>query len=161
MNTNEITGVMAHELGACKKPRYAHHDGYRNNCRRDIHASRYRYVGRNVWKQQSEQSIGRFGDTSCRPPRTDGGNAGTNDHQPETIILAGPLGAEICAHPLWLASALEKLDRSAQSIGNHAAENNPATVHLFIVNPLNARSVDNLFMTHRKKCPSVSLAYDN
>ena len=71
-------------------------------------------------------------------------------------MLAGPLGAEICAHPLWLASALEKFDRSAQSIDNHAAENNPATAHLFIVNPLHARSVDNLVMTHQKISERIS-----
>lgn len=63
---------------------------------------------------------------------------------------ADRIGAEICGHPLWLASALEKLDGAAQSIDNHAAENNPATAHLFIVNPLHARSVDNLFTTHPK-----------
>ena len=57
-------------------------------------------------------------------------------------------GAEICGHPLWLAGALAKLERGAQSIDNPEAENNPATAHMFIVNPLHARSVDNLFSTH-------------
>jgi heat shock protein HtpX len=49
---------------------------------------------------------------------------------------------------LWLASALEKLDAAAHRIDNPAAEANPATAHLFIVNPLHGRSVDNLFSTH-------------
>jgi heat shock protein HtpX len=57
-------------------------------------------------------------------------------------------GAEICGHPLWLASALQKLESSAQRIDNHTAEANPATAHLFIVNPLHGRSMDNLFSTH-------------
>lgn len=57
-------------------------------------------------------------------------------------------GAEICGHPLWLASALAKLERGAQTIDNPEAENNPATAHLFIVNPLHARSIDGLFSTH-------------
>ena len=57
-------------------------------------------------------------------------------------------GAEICGHPLWLASALEKLHHGAQRIDNPAAENNPATAHMFIVNPLHTRSVDGLFSTH-------------
>ncbi len=57
-------------------------------------------------------------------------------------------GAEICGHPLWLASALGKLDRGAQQIDNPEAENNPATAHMFIVNPLHARSIDGLFTTH-------------
>ena len=57
-------------------------------------------------------------------------------------------GAEICGRPLWLASALEKLDTSARRIDNPAAEANPATAHLFIVNPLHVHSVDGLFSTH-------------
>jgi heat shock protein HtpX len=57
-------------------------------------------------------------------------------------------GAEICGHPLWLASALGKLERGAQQIDNPEAENNPATAHMFIVNPLHARSIDGLFTTH-------------
>ena len=57
-------------------------------------------------------------------------------------------GAEICGRPLWLADALEKLERGARQIDNHAAENNPATAHMFIVNPLHAHAVDGLFSTH-------------
>lgn len=59
-------------------------------------------------------------------------------------------GAEICGNPMWLARALDKLERGAQSIDNHAAEDNPATAHMFIVNPLHARALDNLFSTHPK-----------
>ncbi|NQW12050.1 MAG: zinc metalloprotease HtpX [Alphaproteobacteria bacterium] len=61
---------------------------------------------------------------------------------------ADKLGAEICGRPLWLASALERLDQGARAIDNHAAERNPATAHLFIVNPLHAHAVDSLFATH-------------
>ena len=57
-------------------------------------------------------------------------------------------GAEICGHPLWLASALEKLERGAQQIDNERAEENPATAHMFIINPLHAHKVDSLFSTH-------------
>jgi heat shock protein HtpX len=57
-------------------------------------------------------------------------------------------GAEICGQPLWLASALAKLQRGAAAIDNNAAEHNPATAHMFIVNPLHAHSVDSLFSTH-------------
>ena len=63
---------------------------------------------------------------------------------------ADRMGAEISGHPLWLASALDKLERGAQSIDNQAAEKNPATAHMFIVNPLHAHSIDNLFSTHPK-----------
>jgi len=61
---------------------------------------------------------------------------------------ADRVGAEICGRPLWLASALGKLGQAARRIDNPEAEANPATAHLFIVNPLHARSVDNLFSTH-------------
>lgn len=57
-------------------------------------------------------------------------------------------GAEICGDPLALASALHKLERGAQQTDNIDAENNPATAHMFIVNPLHARATDNLFSTH-------------
>ena len=57
-------------------------------------------------------------------------------------------GADICGHPMWLGTALQKLESSARRIDNPAAESNPATAHLFIVNPLNGRSFDNLFSTH-------------
>jgi len=57
-------------------------------------------------------------------------------------------GAEICGHPMWLASALAKIDRRARRVDNPAAEDNPATAHMFIINPLHARAVDSLFSTH-------------
>jgi len=57
-------------------------------------------------------------------------------------------GAAICGRPLWLASALEKLDSAARRIPNQRAEANPATAHLFIVNPLHGGRMDHLFSTH-------------
>ena len=61
---------------------------------------------------------------------------------------ADKIGAAICGQPLWLASALQKIEQGAQRIDNAAAEENPATAHLFIINPLHARSIDSLFSTH-------------
>jgi len=57
-------------------------------------------------------------------------------------------GAEICGNPLWLASALGKIARSASHVPNYDAERNPATAHMFIINPLTGAGVDNLFSTH-------------
>lgn len=57
-------------------------------------------------------------------------------------------GAELCGRPLWLASALAKIDRGAQVIANPSAEANPATAHLFIVNPLHGQGIASLFATH-------------
>lgn len=61
---------------------------------------------------------------------------------------ADKLGAEICGQPLWLADALQRLEQVAGRVDNHAAERNPATAHMFIVNPLHGGSMDNLFSTH-------------
>lgn len=61
---------------------------------------------------------------------------------------ADRVGAEICGNPLWLADALEGLERSAAHIDNMAAERNPATAHMFIINPLHGKRADNLFSTH-------------
>ena len=61
---------------------------------------------------------------------------------------ADRMGAEICGNPLWLASALEKIERGARSTINVAAERNPAMAHMYIMNPLNGRGADNLFSTH-------------
>ena len=61
---------------------------------------------------------------------------------------ADRIGAEICGQPLWLASALAKLEAAAHAIPNATAERNPATAHLYIVNPLSGKGMDNLFSTH-------------
>jgi heat shock protein HtpX len=57
-------------------------------------------------------------------------------------------GAEISGQPLWLARALQKIERLAQGTVNEAAERHPASAHLFIVNPLHMGGVDNLFRSH-------------
>ena len=57
-------------------------------------------------------------------------------------------GAEISGRPLWLASALAKIHGAAEVVPNHDAERNPATAHLFIINPLHGGSFAGLFSTH-------------
>ena len=61
---------------------------------------------------------------------------------------ADDLGARICGQPMWLASALAKIENAAHQIPNMEAERNPATAHMFIINPLSGHGVDNLFTTH-------------
>src|SRR6516165_11921524 len=61
---------------------------------------------------------------------------------------ADNLGARIAGQPMWLASALGKIEGAAHQIPNMDAEHNPATAHMFIINPLSGRGVDNLFSTH-------------
>ncbi len=69
---------------------------------------------------------------------------------------ADRIGAEICGRPLWLATALEKIAGAAKAIDNHPAERNPATAHLFIINPLHAHKVDGLFTTHPSTAERVA-----
>lgn len=57
-------------------------------------------------------------------------------------------GAAICGHPLWLASALRKLEQMNQRIMMPAAEAHPTTTNLLIINPLKAGNLATLFSTH-------------
>jgi heat shock protein HtpX len=61
---------------------------------------------------------------------------------------ADEAGAEISGRPLWLASALEHIDRAAQKIDNVEAEEHPATAHMFIINPLHGGALSGLFSSH-------------
>jgi heat shock protein HtpX len=61
---------------------------------------------------------------------------------------ADRVGAAICGEPLALASALAKIHNTALRIDNPVAEANPASAHLFIINPLHGHAVDGLFSTH-------------
>ena len=61
---------------------------------------------------------------------------------------ADDLGARICGNPMWLASALGRIENAAHQIPNYDAERNPATAHMFIINPLTGQGMDNLFATH-------------
>ncbi|PWC54728.1 zinc metalloprotease HtpX [Azospirillum sp. TSO22-1] len=61
---------------------------------------------------------------------------------------ADRIGAEICGRPDWLATALVRIHEGVAHTVEPHAEANPATAHLFIVNPLHGRSFDSLFSTH-------------
>ena len=56
-------------------------------------------------------------------------------------------GAELTGKPLWLANALAAIDSSAKRIENAPADANPATAHMFIVNPLHG-GISGLFASH-------------
>jgi heat shock protein HtpX len=58
---------------------------------------------------------------------------------------ADRVGAEICGRPLALASALSKLERGV-ALPHRQAD--PATAHMFIVNPLRGQAFASLFSTH-------------
>ena len=58
---------------------------------------------------------------------------------------ADQTGASFVHNPEGLASALEKLHMSSKKVKLKA---NPATAHMFIVNPLTAKGMASLFSTH-------------
>jgi heat shock protein HtpX len=60
---------------------------------------------------------------------------------------ADRMGAEISGRPLWLASALKRIEAGAAQIDNPAADANPATAHMFIINPLHG-GMAGLFASH-------------
>jgi heat shock protein HtpX len=59
---------------------------------------------------------------------------------------ADKTGAEIAGTPIGLANALRKLEAAAQRIPNEHAQ--PATAHMYIVNPLRGGGIMALFSTH-------------
>jgi heat shock protein HtpX len=59
---------------------------------------------------------------------------------------ADATGAALVGHPEGLARALQKLQMASARVPMHVPD--PATAHLFIVNPLTGRSFANLFSTH-------------
>lgn len=59
--------------------------------------------------------------------------------------LADATGAQTCGNPKGLANALRQLDRAAHVVPTHTQ---PATAHLFIVNPLRGGGLFALFSTH-------------
>ncbi|MEC9347429.1 MAG: zinc metalloprotease HtpX [Pseudomonadota bacterium] len=148
LDRNEVAGVMAHELA---------HVQHRDTLTMTITATIAGAIG---MLANFAMFAGMFGRSDERSPL---GGIGAL-----VVALLAPLaammvqmaisrsreyeadagGAAICGNPLWLASALEKLDAGARRIDYGRAEQNPATAHLFIVNPLHARSMDNLFSTH-------------
>lgn len=65
---------------------------------------------------------------------------------------ADRVGAEIARDPVALADALRRIEAMAHGgrahMINRRAEENPATAHMFIINPLAGINADNLFRTH-------------
>lgn len=55
-------------------------------------------------------------------------------------------GAHLCGNPLYLASALKKLEAASKQIPMNGVE--PTNAHLFIVNPLHGVNFASLFSTH-------------
>lgn len=61
---------------------------------------------------------------------------------------ADEAGAKLCGNPMWLATALNKLEMGNRRIPMAAADAHPSTAHMFIVNPLSGSAIMGLFSTH-------------
>jgi heat shock protein HtpX len=57
-------------------------------------------------------------------------------------------GALLSGRPLWLASALKRIEHASLGIENEDAQAHPATAHMFIINPLAGGNWSSLFSTH-------------
>lgn len=60
-------------------------------------------------------------------------------------FMADEGGAKLCGNPLFLARALGKLERGVSSVPMNA---DPATAHMFILEPFKGEGVLSLFSTH-------------
>lgn len=144
LNREEVAGVMAHELA---------HVQNRDTLIMTVTATMAGAIG----------MLARFGMYGARR----GGRGGLIGGLAMTFIapmaaglvqmaisrsrefVADRRGAEICGNPLWLANALEKIERGGQAAVNAHAEKNPAMAHMYISNPLSGRAMlGNLFSTH-------------
>jgi len=145
LSTEELEGVIAHELGHVK-----HRDILISSIAATI-AGAISYL---AWMGQWSMIFGGFGDDD------DG-----NPWLALIAIIVMPIAAamvqmaisrsrefaadaasaEITRNPLALASALGRLEQAAEQI---PARVNPATSHMFIVNPLRGEKLANLFSTH-------------
>jgi heat shock protein HtpX len=151
LTRDELEGVMAHELGHVRN--------------RDILVSTIAatLAGAVMMLARMGQFAAMFGGGRSGDDEEGGGGAGILGLVVMAIVapiaamliqmavsrareyLADAAGARISRKPWALADALEKLERGSQALPMAA---NPATAHMFIVNPLHGSSILNLFSTH-------------
>ncbi len=147
LSQEELEGVIAHELAHIKN--------------RDILVSTVAatIAGAISYLAQMAQWAAIFGG------RSDDEEGGSNPIAAIVMMIVGPIaamlvqmaisrareygadegGAKICGNPMYLANALKKLHMASQQIPLQA---NPATSHMFIVNPLTGGGILRLFSTH-------------
>ena len=146
LTTRELRGVLAHELA---------HVANRDILTSTITASIAGAIA----------SLGWFASGFGRP---DDGEGGVNPVAAILVLILAPIaamllqmaisrtrefeadasGAQIARDPKALADALGKIERYAQGLPMHAAEANPSTAQMMIVNPLAGGGLRGLFATH-------------
>lgn len=147
VSTEELAGVLAHELGHIK---------HRDTLTMTITAT---IAGAISMLANFALFLGAFGGNNRNNPLGVVGVIFVSILAPVAAMLvqmaisrtrefeADRAGAEISGRPLWLASALRRIEAGAERIENQAADANPATAHMFIVNPLHG-GFSSLFASH-------------
>jgi len=149
LSYDELRGVMAHELAHVKN---------RDTLIQTIVAT---IAGTIMFLAQMAQFAAIFGGLG----RSDDDEGGMNPIGLLVSIIVAPIaatliqmaisrsreyaadagGAQISGQPMALASALQRLEAGTQV---HPMKVNPATAHLFIVNPFKGGGLSGLFSTH-------------
>jgi heat shock protein HtpX len=145
VNQQELAGVLAHELGHVK-----HHDTLTMTITAVIAgaismlASMAFFMGGSRDRDQPLGMVGVLLVTLLAPIAAMLVQAAISRSRE---FEADRAGAEITGRPQWLASALGQIERAAHQIPNYPADANPATAHMFIINPLHG-GISGLFATH-------------
>ncbi len=148
LSRDEVEGVIAHELA---------HIQHRDTLIMTVTATLAGAIG----------MVSQFG-MMMGGARRDGEGRGMNPLVGLAMMILAPLAAalvqmaisrtreykadaraaEITGQPMALAGALRQIEAMAKGVVNPAAERNPASAHLFIINPLHGLGADRLFATH-------------
>lgn len=142
LRPKEVAGVMAH---ACAKPRHADHDGRGYYCRRGFHARQFCLHVR-CPDDLRDNPFGFIGVLAAMIVAPFAAML-VHGHEPHPRILNSPARRGNLRQSAGLRP--RPCGRfPAHMLLNPDAEANPATAHMFIVNPAVGLRFDNLFSTH-------------
>jgi heat shock protein HtpX len=141
LDRNELLGVMGHELSHVK-----HRDILITSIAATI-AAAISYIGYLIWwgggRDENRSIVTELAILFLAPLAAALIQAAISRSRE---FNADKAGAELCGNPMYLATALEKIDRSARRIPIPV---NPSFNGMFIIEPLNAwKSMAGLFQTH-------------
>ncbi len=126
--------------------RHADDDHHRHHRRCDLDGRPVRHVLRRQPRQQQRSRHHRLDrdDDPCAAGR----DAGADGDQPHPRICRRRHGRAHLRPADVACLGAGKIENAAHQIPNPQAERNPATAHMFIINPLSGQGMDNLFATH-------------
>lgn len=147
LDQDEVAGVMAHELAHIK-----HHDTLTMTITATIAGAIAMLANIGLWfggaNRQNNSQLGAIGAVLMMILAPFAAMVVQMAISRSREYEADRGGADISGQPLALASALAKIAGTAAQVQNPRAEANPATAHMFIINPLSGQKMDNLFSTH-------------